>query len=116
MAPDPGIAAEPSGHPIEARTPSAGAGTGEPSAGSVSGDGHPCGHGMEMAGIGTVGTAPTTGAGMIGRGGIGTTVTGATRTGAPGAGTAGLAGGAKDAPARAADAATGRGGSAARAG
>ena len=53
---------------------------------------------------------------MAGSDGIGMTVTGAIRTGAAGAVTTGIAGGVEYAPARAADTATGTGGSAARAG
>jgi len=82
--------------------------------------------GMEMAGIGTVGTAPITGAGTTGIDGIGTLATGPIDTGATGptgtgatggvtAGSAGVMGGAVSAPARAADTETGRCGPAARA-
>jgi hypothetical protein len=72
-----------------------------------------------MAGICSVGTAPTTGAGTTGSDGIGTTMAGAPGTGAAGALTTGVAGGAggpEYAPARAADSVTGRDGPAARAG
>ncbi len=106
--------------------PSTGASTGEPGAGGVTVEGvktdaHPSGHGMETAGSGTVGRAPTAGTETPGTetpgtDGIGTTATGAIRTGTAGAVTTGIAWGLELAPARAADAATGRGGSAARAG
>ncbi len=94
IAPGTGTPAEPNGQPIEARTPSTGDGTGDPAAEGVASGAHPAGHEIEMAGICIiVGTAPTAGAV-----------------------TTGIAGGPQLAPARAADAATGRGGSAARAG
>ena len=87
--------ARPSGHPIAARSPK---------------------DGMAMAGMCTVGTVTTTGAATTGIGAIGTTETGAVCTGATGAAATGVTAGAVLTPARAADSATGRFGSAARAG
>ena len=74
--------------------------------------GQPTSHGIEIAGSCTVGTLPTAGAVMVGMGGGGSAVTGATGAGAA---CAMRTGGTAFAPARAADAATGRGGPAARA-
>src|ERR1700760_2555004 len=109
MTAGPGIAVVLSGQPIAPRVPRPGAGA---SALDVALKGQPTSHGIEIAGGGTVGTLPTAVAVMIGIGGGGTAVTGATRTGAGGAM---RTGGTAFAPARAADAATGRGGPAARA-
>ena len=66
MAPVPGIPGKLSGHPVDGRTPSPGASTGDPVAGGVTvagvnTDAHASGHGIEMADSGTVGTAPTIG-------------------------------------------------------
>jgi hypothetical protein len=108
--------ARPSGHPIAARSPNAGEATGRLGQAVVPTDAHPSGHGMAMAGMCTVGTVTTTGAGTTGMGAIGTTETGAIRTGAAGAAATGVTAGGGLTPARAADSATGRFGSAARAG
>ncbi|HEX3689118.1 MAG TPA: hypothetical protein VHV28_05450, partial [Solirubrobacteraceae bacterium] len=115
-APEAGISGETDGHPIGSRIPSPGTGTGTGAGGDALGatevknEVHPPSHGMETARIGRVGTAPITGAEATGIGASGMAVTGAIRTDAADAGITGRTGGPGSAPARAADAATGRGG------
>jgi hypothetical protein len=105
-----------SGHPIVARPPNGDAVTGKPVPAVVPTGAHPSGQGMAMAGMCAVGTVITEGAGTTGIGTIGTAVTGPIRTGTAGAIATGVTGAAELTPARAADAATGTGGPAARAG
>ncbi|MGH2895308.1 MAG: hypothetical protein ACRDPM_18865, partial [Solirubrobacteraceae bacterium] len=111
MTPETAVPARSADDPIEARTPSAGEGTGEPGSGAVTRGPHPSGHGMAMPAMCNVGPVTTAGAGGTGSGAIRTAATGASRTGTTGGAPMGVTGGDELIPARAADSATGRFGS-----